>query len=522
MQDTTTQPDTKQESTDSKGKKAGKQGDRFPWLLFLAYFIPMAVLVVVIGISLASLRLEARIKEMQEHDISRLDLVSGFLGAEVFGALKHLRSIATEAVTRQALDSQSPENLQALESSFLTLAQRNPQYRQIRWIDESGFEKVRITRNQGGAFVVDRQELQDKSSRYYFQSANVLLPGELYISRLDLNMEHGRLEVPPHAVLRIVTPVRGSNRKHLGMIIINIDMEYLFNLVYSPEQSDSDVDYYLVNQKGVQVNGELGDIQNADELEKQVNFNLAHPRVWEEVLKNDAGSLKTADGMWVWETSSPLETYYRAIRKLPPYMIAFDQLTYNDFSLVLMSHRPIGLLDEVRRENRLLISLGIIFILSVYCLSLFFFLTGQARARKAEVDASHAMERAANLARMKELEERFHRLVEASSIGQLVVDSDGRIEISNPAAEHMLGYEKGELEGLSVDKLLPDALQEKHVHLREQFMQAPETRRMGPGRSLHAVRKDGSTIPVEIGLNPYSDHGRSLVLASIIDLTTGE
>ncbi len=126
------------------------------------------------------------------------------------------------------------------------------------------------------------------------------------------------------------------------------------------------------------------------------------------------------------------------------------------------------------------------------------------------------------MTRMKELEERFHRLVEASSIGQVVVGDDGRIEISNPAAERMLGYGKGELEGLQVDALLPSSMQQKHAQLREQFMQAPEARRMGVGRELEAVRKDGSRVPVEVGLNPYSDHGRPLILASIIDLSDRE
>jgi PAS domain S-box-containing protein len=66
---------------------------------------------------------------------------------------------------------------------------------------------------------------------------------------------------------------------------------------------------------------------------------------------------------------------------------------------------------------------------------------------------------------------------------------------------------------------LPLGLQEKHVHLREQFMRAPEARQMGVERELEAVRKDGSTIPVEVGLNPYTDRDRPLILASIIDLS---
>jgi PAS domain S-box-containing protein len=514
MPDTIPKPDS---TTDDK--KTGKKGGGFPKLMFLVYFLPMAVFVVVVGISLASLRMEARIKEMHDHDISRLQLVSGFLGAEVFGSLKHLHSLATEAITMQALDSQVPGRLQALESSFLILAQRNPQYQQVRWIDDSGIEKARIMRDQGEPFVVAPQDLQDKSSRYYFKAANELLPGELYISRLDLNMEQGQIEIPLRPVLRIATPVRGSDRKRLGIIIINIDMKYLFNIANTPMHAESDVEYFLVNQKGIHVNGELENIQGADELEQSLNFNLAHRKIWEEVLASGSGSLKSPDGLWSWETLSPVEIFFRSIQRLPGQMVAFDQLTSNDFSLTFMAHRPPGILSDVRNENRFLISLGIIFILSVYSLSLIFYLTGQARARRAEVSAKYAMERASNMARMKELEERFHRLVEASSIGQIVVDSDGRIEITNPAAEQMLGYEKGELEGLKVDVLLPAGLQQKHVHLREQFMQAPETRGMGVGRKLQAVRKDGSTVPVEVGLNPYSDHGRQLILASIIDVS---
>jgi PAS domain S-box-containing protein len=501
---------------ETKSPDAAQRG-RFSSTLFLALFLPVAAVVLVLGFSFASLRSGSEIKEIIERDNNRLHLISGFVGAQVLDALQHLRSLSTESTTLQALDSGAPGDQRALESSFLNLARRNPQYQQVRWIDESGKERVKIARDQGPPYVVPPQELQDKSGRYYFEAANALLPGELYISRIDLNEEHGQIEMPPRPMLRIATPVVDGNRKRRGIIIINIGMKYLLNLVRAPGQSEQEVDYLLVNRQGDLLNGDIEKLPNAADQDQGVKFFLQHPDVWKRIVASDSGNLELADGLWSWKALSPMDTFKNLARVFPQFMVAFDQLITDDFSLTLVAHRPPSALVNLRRENRMLISLAIVFGLSVYGLTLLFYLSSHARARRAEAEAAYAEARAANLERTKELEERFHRVVDASTIGQLVVDGDGRIEISNPAAARMLGYQKGALEGLTVDALLPDALREEHMHLRGHYMGAPAARQMGIGRELQAVRKDGTAIAVEIGLTPYTDHGRQLILVSIID-----
>jgi PAS domain S-box-containing protein len=495
------------------------QSGRFPKYQFLALFLPMVLSVVVAGYYYSSQRTDARIKEILDSDGARLNLISGFLASEVLGSLKHLRSLSTETITRQALDSPVPKHLKALESSFLVLARRNPQYHQVRWIDESGIEMSRVVRDQGEPYVAAPQDLQNKSDRYYFEAANALLPGELYISRVDLNVERGQIEMPARPVLRIATPVENSGHKRRGIIVINIEMKHLFDLVRAPGETRPEGDYLLVNQQGVVLNGDIERFQSADAQEQDVDFILPNPEVRKRVSASDSGSLELADGLWTWRRLSPFATFNRLAQVFPEHLVSFDQLISDDFSLKLVAHRPLSSLMDVHREGHLLISLGVVFILSIYGLLLFLYLSDRVRLRHAEVEAAHATAHASGLVRMKELEERFHRLVDASSIGQLVVDSDGRIEISNLAAERMLGYERGELEGSLVDALLPASLQEKHVHYREQFMQAPEARMMGIGRELEAVRKDGSPMPVEVGLTPYSDHDRQLILVSVIDLS---
>jgi signal transduction histidine kinase/CheY-like chemotaxis protein len=73
--------------------------------------------------------------------------------------------------------------------------------------------------------------------------------------------------------------------------------------------------------------------------------------------------------------------------------------------------------------------------------------------------------------------------------------------------------------GQPLDILVPQRLREHHSHYREGFLADPRQRPMGAGRELFALRKDGSEVPVEIGLSPLQTHGGTFVLAAVTDIT---
>ncbi|WP_341676030.1 PAS domain S-box protein [Niveibacterium sp. SC-1] len=115
--------------------------------------------------------------------------------------------------------------------------------------------------------------------------------------------------------------------------------------------------------------------------------------------------------------------------------------------------------------------------------------------------------------------ERFRQLIEGAPIAMLMVDEAGTIELVNAQSEVLFGYPREELIGRSVDMLLPQQLQAGHQSLRENYHHKPDARRMGIGRELYARRKDGSEVPVEVGLSPIHTEGGLRIVSSLIDLT---
>ncbi len=116
-------------------------------------------------------------------------------------------------------------------------------------------------------------------------------------------------------------------------------------------------------------------------------------------------------------------------------------------------------------------------------------------------------------------EERFRNVVEASPNAFVLVDSHGIIVMVNRQTELLFGYNRQELLGQPLEILLPEATREAHRGLRQAFTEHPEPRRMGSNRELFGRHRDGSLLPVEIGLSPLRSGDEVLVQAVIIDIS---
>lgn len=109
----------------------------------------------------------------------------------------------------------------------------------------------------------------------------------------------------------------------------------------------------------------------------------------------------------------------------------------------------------------------------------------------------------------------FEALFSFATMGILIADSRGKIAAINPFALKEFGYHEEEIIGKSIEQLIPSRFEKKHIHHREEYSKHPQSRPMGVGFDLFALRKNGSEFPVEISLSPYEAGDGNFVIAFI-------
>jgi PAS domain S-box-containing protein len=120
---------------------------------------------------------------------------------------------------------------------------------------------------------------------------------------------------------------------------------------------------------------------------------------------------------------------------------------------------------------------------------------------------------------LRENEERFRQVVEASPHGVLVIDAEGKIVLSNQRSEQIFGYSRQELVGQLIHRLVPVSIHDRHAEDASAFLRDLESRRMGAGGEVHGCRRDGTLFPAEIGLSHFESAAGTRVLVTVVDIT---
>jgi len=255
--------------------------------LFLTLFLMGALCSVYFIQSWVNSEIESLISEERVATKS----VAVALTTTIATSLRHIQSLGREKAVVELLIAPTPDNRLRVTEGFSSLIQRNPDYDQVRWIDEFGQERVRVNNINGVPVIVPEQELQSKADRDYFIDTMALGVGDLYVSALDQNIEHGQVEMPPKYMLRIGKPIRDAEDHQRGILVINLLMTKSF---------DSAVDFATSSRSHIMLLSHQGTVLKGKGDGTDLIFSEQFPSIWKQMLQSGKESSISEDGVWVW------------------------------------------------------------------------------------------------------------------------------------------------------------------------------------------------------------------------------
>jgi len=452
---------------------------------FIKFFGPLSLGILLIAAWFIHSRTQLHVEGISQRQVAMVGQASRFVTNNVATRLADTRFLAR--VSARALERQDRVDINELKNIFADFSASRPSYFQVRYLNRDGREAVRVDQYLSGPELVPDQALQDKSARYYFQEAMQSEPDEVYISELDLNVEHGRLETPLRPTLRFASPVIDHSGNRLGVVVLNLDASSLLGqvtqLASTPEATTmfcNTTGHWFIAPTAEDAWGHLLEHINASMEER-------FPAAWAQISGSVQGQVRTQNGLFTFDTvgvtpnaiiprgveiSDPGAKGWRIITRVSPEALA---LPWRDLFILLTI---VGL-----------IAMG---------MGLWHFINFRMREFEAE-------------ARIRESEERTLAITRSSRDAIVLVDEEDRVTYWNPAGKTLFGYDSGETFNRPLHEFLTPA---------PLAAMADETSGMGPRVSeFEAHNKEGAPIPVELSTSRFRHLGQAYTVGFMRDIT---
>lgn len=220
-----------------------KIGARLTTMFIVIAVAPAAAIGIYAVLTTSNLLTKGATDFVLEHIEADMNVALGTLE----GAVSDVKFLASSASIRQYLREASSRRgntsgaISALGQEFQALASSRKIYRQIRYIDEKGMERVRVDYDGKQAKLLPRSQLASKASSGYFTETMQLPSGEIYVSELNLNREGGKISEPHQPTIRYAAPLFYPDGRRAGLVIANVNAE-----TFTAQFNET----FLVNKEG--------------------------------------------------------------------------------------------------------------------------------------------------------------------------------------------------------------------------------------------------------------------------------
>jgi len=260
-------------------------------IVFLSLGILYTMLIWFIEMNTVSVKKE----EMETNEKRIVNLERTILAKEFDSVISDLLFLSDQFNGLNQIDYED------MAEKWKTFSQRKAVYDQIRFIDHSGNEIIRVNYAPQGAFAEKQDKLQNKKERYYFIDTLKLKKGQIYISKLDLNIENGQVEQPIKPMIRFSTPVFSEDGKINGIVILNYYAQYLLD-DFKKISETSAGEVFLLNANGYWISNINQDKEWTFMYEgrENISFKNEFPFEWEQIAKNKEGNIYSENGLYTY------------------------------------------------------------------------------------------------------------------------------------------------------------------------------------------------------------------------------
>ncbi|MBI3221827.1 MAG: response regulator [Nitrosomonadales bacterium] len=414
-----------------------------------------------------------------------------------------------------AAKSHPAENLQKLAASYLRFSSAHPTYFKIRWIDDRGMELLVVKNMEGKISLVDKNELENKRDRYYFQEGLNLRAGETYISPMDLDIERGKIIEPYLPVIRIVTPVVDNKQRRNGMLVITLNARDLLTRLHTNAQ-DSGLETMLLNKDGYWLKNKNSEDEWGFMFNRATTMAGSYPAAWKRISASEHGQFEDDDGLWSFQTVYPLmPDKNRMADNIIPLQ---TKNSAEQYFWKVVSHAPRDKLLNIHSRILRTTAIESAAILLMLLAGAWYF----AKMRVAQLSAKNELEKAAReqaaQRATRDMEARRYAILDTLADGIITFDEAGCVEEFAANAERIFGYNSEEVVGKNIGMLMPSARRVLIDGTLRNFRPVDGALR-DDTRYVDGVRKDGSIFPMELSASEMQIGERRYYTCMVRDIS---
>ena len=227
-----------------------------------------------------------------------------FIGDALSNLLAVAGSPQVRSLSLSAQGEPDPVAREQVTELFYRLLYHKPNFAQLRCIDMTGEELIRVQRNNHSGRIeeISHDALQTKADRYYFKDAISLPDNHVYVSPLDLNVEYGQIEMPWQPVIRVVKPIHDASGNR-GVIVLNVSARNFlrnFSIGNSIQRTTA-----LLNGDGFWLAGMPDDMLWGFMFDSNNNLKVTHPQLWQQIMTEGQGEAVIEHRHYLFSSITP-------------------------------------------------------------------------------------------------------------------------------------------------------------------------------------------------------------------------